>query len=142
MYLWLLFGLIALKVNAQHESEWKPIVGPSVSALKVLPRQSISNRALNVASSSRSSITFNGQTITTNIGDIGTNDAVGPVITVDAPDLTSDIDNNEPHYVGYKNGKILHGFFAAAAAAAAPAQVSEFRCKKTQFERFKIAASY
>lgn len=101
-YLWCLFGLF-VKIHAQQETDWKPIVGPSLS-LKVLPHQSISSRALNIATNSRSSITFNGQTIT-NIGDIGTNDA---------PDLISDIDN-EPHYVGYNGGKILSGFLAAAA---------------------------
>lgn len=111
-FLWFLFGLI-VKINAQHETEWKPILGPRLP-IKLLPQQSISSRVLNMASSSRSSITFNGQTITTNIGDIGTNDAAASVLTVDAPDLTSDIDN-EPHYVGYSGGKILNGFLTAAA---------------------------
>lgn len=124
IYLWFLFGLVVIKIDAQVETDWKPIVGPSLPGLSVrgLPRQTISNRALNTGSGSRSSssITFNGQTITTSIGDVQTNDAVDPVLTVDAPDLVSDIESNEPHYVGYKSGKILHGF----ATAAAP--VSEF----------------
>lgn len=110
-FLWFLFGLI-VKINTQHETDWKPILGPRLP-IKLLPQQSISSRVLNMASSSRSSITFNGQTITTNIGDIGTNDAAGSVLTVDAPDLISDIDN-EPHYVGYSGGKILNGFLTAA----------------------------
>lgn len=112
LYLWYLFGLI-VKISAQHETDWKPIIGPSLP-IKLLPQQSISSRVLNMASSSRSSITFNGQTITTNIGDMGTNDAAGSVLTVDSPDLISDIDN-EPHYLGYNGGKILNGFLTAAA---------------------------
>lgn len=112
-HLWFLFVLIFVKINAQHETDWKPIIGPSLP-IKLLPQQSISSRVLNMASSSRSSITFNGQTITTNIGDMGTNDAAASVLTVDAPDLIPDIDN-EPHYVGYSGGKILNGFLTAAA---------------------------
>lgn len=115
-YLWFLFGFF-VKINAQHETDWKPIVGPNLPQslpLKLLQQQPISNRVLNMASRSRSTITFNGQTITTNIGDIGTNDAAGSGLAIDSPDLISDIDN-EPHYVGYNDGKILNGFLTAAA---------------------------
>lgn len=114
LYLWFLFGLF-VKINAQQETDWKPIVGPNVPQslpLKLLPQRP--GRVLNMGSGSRSTITFNGQTITTNIGDIGTNDAAGSVLGVDSPDFISDIDN-EPHYVGYNGGKILNGFLTAAA---------------------------
>lgn len=115
-YLWFLFGFFA-KINAQQETDWRPIVGPNSPQslpLKLLQQQPISSRVLNMASRSRSSITFNGQTITTNIGDIGTNDAAGSVLAADSPDFTSDFDN-EPSYVGYSGGKILNGFLTAAA---------------------------
>lgn len=116
LYLWFLFGVF-VKINAQHETDWKPIVGPNVPQslpLTLQPQQPISSRVFNTASRSRSTITFNGQTITTNIGDIGTNDAAGSVLAADSPDLNSDIDT-EPHYVGYNDGKILNGFLTAAA---------------------------
>lgn len=117
LYLWFLFGLI-VKNNAQQETDWRPILGsnvPQALPLTVLPHQPVSSRVLNGgASRSRSTITFNGQTISTNIGDIGTNDAAGSVLAVDSPDFSSDIDN-EPHYVGYNDGKILNGFLTAAA---------------------------
>lgn len=115
-YLWCLFGFI-VKMNAQLETDWKPIVGPNLPQslpLKLLPQQPISSRVLSMPSRSRSTITFNGQTITTNIGDIGTNDAAGSVLAVDSPDFISDIDN-EPNYVGYRDGKVLNGFLTAAA---------------------------
>lgn len=107
------FLLISLKlilITAQ-DTEWKPIIGPS---LKTVQQPIIVNSVLNAAATSRSSITFNGHTITTNIGDIGSNDATGPILGVDAPNLSSDI-VEEPGYVGYGAGKILNGFYAANA---------------------------
>lgn len=109
LYFWFVLGLIAT-INA---SEWKPIIGQGPSLKTVQPL--FVDGILNSASSSKSTITFNGQTITTSIGgDVGTNDAAGPGISVDAPDLTSDIEE-EPRYLGYSGGKILNGFFAATA---------------------------
>lgn len=105
----LCLGLI-VTINAQ-ETDWKPIVGPSAQ-LKTVQQPILVNSVLNAASSSRSSITFNGQTITTNIGDIGTNDASGSILALNSPDLASDI-VDEPRYVGYSGGKILNGFLAA-----------------------------
>lgn len=104
------FGLIAT-INA---SDWKPIIGPG-PALKTIEQPILlTDTLLKSSSSSKSSITFNGQTFTTSIGDVGANEAIGPVLTVDAPDLTPEIDN-EPRYLGY-GGKILNGFLAASAA--------------------------
>lgn len=103
---------IIVTINAQ-ETDWKPIVGPS-DALKTVQQPILVNSVLNAASSSRSSITFNGHTISTNIGDIGTNDAVSPILGVGAPDLAADI-QDEPRYLGYNGGKILNGFLAATA---------------------------
>lgn len=104
---------IIITINAQ-ETDWKPIVGPSEAIKTVQQPILVNNNILNTASSSRSSITFNGQTITTNIGDIGTNDASTPILTVDAPDFTSDI-QEEPRYLGYSGGKILNGFHSSTA---------------------------
>lgn len=113
-YLWFLFGLIGTISGQIEIGGWKPITGPS-SGIKTVEAPVLANRVLNTASSSRSSITFNGQTISTNIGDIGTNDATGPILTVDAPDLIGDIEN-QPRYIGYSGGKILNGFLGATAA--------------------------
>lgn len=94
-------------------SDWKPIIGPGPS-LKTIDQPVYLDTILKTSSSSKSSITFNGQTITTSIGDIGANEASGPVLTVDAPDLIPEIDN-EPRYFGY-GGKVLNGFLAPAIA--------------------------
>lgn len=110
-HLLLSFGLIAT-INAQ-ETDWKPIVGP-IAQRKSVQQPILVNSVLNAASSSRSSITFNGQTITTNIGDVGINDAAGSILAVDSPDLGSDI-VGEPRYLGYSDGKILNGFLTATA---------------------------
>ncbi|XP_031635791.1 uncharacterized protein LOC116348800 [Contarinia nasturtii] len=105
VYLSLSLGLI----TALHETDWKPILG-NRPALNIQQPIIVDSLSLKAASSSKSTITFNGQTITTNIGD---NDAAGPVLAVDAPDLTADIDaiDGEPRYLGY-GGKILNGFYA------------------------------
>lgn len=100
-------------ITAINASDWKPIVGPG-RALKRIEQPILLDTLLKASSSSKSTITFNGQTITTSIGDLGANDAAGPVLTVDAPDLTSEIDN-EPRYFGY-GGKVLNGFLAPVAS--------------------------
>lgn len=106
VYISLSLGLI----TALHESDWKPILGNS-PALKTIQQPIVVDTVLKAASSSKSTITFNGRTITTSIGD--GNDAAGPVLTVGSPDLTADIDgiDEEPRYLGY-GGKILNGFYA------------------------------
>lgn len=105
VYLSVSLGLI----TAISASEWRPIVGNGPT-LKAIQQPIIVDSVLNTASSSKSSITFNGQTITTSIGE---NEASGPVSTVDAPDISSDI-NEEPRYLGY-GGKILNGFLPPVA---------------------------
>lgn len=110
VYLSFSMGLI----TAISASDWKPIIGTGPS-LKTIQQPIIFDSVIKTASSSKSSITFNGQTISTSIGDIGSNDAAGPVLTVDAPDLTTDIEE-EPRYLGY-GGKILNGFFAPPTVA-------------------------
>lgn len=107
VYLSVSLGLI----TAINASDWKPIIGTGPS-LQTIHQPIIVDSVLKASSSSKSSITFNGQTITTSIGD---NEAAGPLLTVDTPDLTSDIEE-EPRYLGY-GGKILNGFLAPSAAA-------------------------
>lgn len=104
-------------------SDWKPIVGTS-PVLKTIQPVSF-NGVIKTSSSSKSSITFNGQTITTSIGgDATANEALtGPVLTVDAPDLTPDIDT-ESRYFGYGDGKILNGLYSASAAVSQSKRVN------------------
>ena len=108
VYLSLSLGLITT-INASDDG-WTPIIGTG-PALKTIQPPVIVDTVLRAASSSKSTITFNGQTITTSIGD---NEASAPVLTVDSPDLTSDL-NEEPRYLGY-GGKILNGFYDTAIA--------------------------
>lgn len=109
-----LIGLVS--VNCIDLTDWKPIVGSS-SSLSSLPQQiAVDGSAISSLSSSKSTITFNGQTITTSIGGDGNaNDALGSVLTVDSPDLTSGIDT-EGRYLDYP-GKVLSGFFTSGSAA-------------------------
>lgn len=103
-------GLITV-INAI--SDWKPIIGTG-PALKTIQQPILLNGVVKTSSSSKSSFTFNGQTITTSIGDAAANEAItGPVLSIDAPDLTPDIDT-EPKYYGYGEGKILNGLFTAS----------------------------
>lgn len=103
-------GLITV-INAI--SDWTPIIGTG-PALKTIQQPILLNGVVKTSSSSKSSFTFNGQTITTSIGDAAANEAItGPVLSIDAPDLTPDIDT-EPKYYGYGEGKILNGLFTAS----------------------------
>lgn len=115
------FSLSLGLITAIMASEWKPIIGPGPS-LKTIHQPILIDSVLKTASSSKSSITFNGQTITTSFGDIGANDAAGPVLTIDSPDLTADIEE-EPRYLGY-GGKIPNGFFAPSATVSPPNRIS------------------
>lgn len=108
VYLSLSLGLIST-INASDDG-WTPIVGTG-PALKTFQPPVLVDTVLKAASSSKSTITFNGQTITTSIGG---NEAAAPVLTVDSPDLASDL-NEEPRYLGY-GGKILNGFYDTAIA--------------------------
>lgn len=91
---------------------WKPIVGPRVHRPII-----VDDSAINAASSSKSTITFAGQTISTSIGDIDVNDASGPLITVDPPDLTSDLNGESRYLTNYDGGKVLTGLFTSSATA-------------------------
>lgn len=106
VYLSLSLGLITTVYAS--DGGWTPIVGTG-PGFKSIQQPILVDTVLKAASSSQSSITFNGRTITTSIGD---NEAASPVLTVDAPDLTSDLDD-EPRYLGYE-GKILNGFYDTA----------------------------
>lgn len=108
----LLIGLVS--VNCIDLSDWKPIVGPS--SLKSIPQQFVVDTSVvGSSSSSKSTITFNGQTITTSIGGDGSaNEAVAPVLSVGPSNLESDIDT-ESRYLDYP-GKVLSGFFSASSA--------------------------
>lgn len=119
-------GLITV-INAI--SDWKPIIGTG-PALKSIQQPILLNGAVRTSSSSKSSFTFNGQTITTSIGDAAANEAItGPVLSVDAPDLTPDIDT-EPKYYGYGEGKILNGLFTASPAVVSQTFHAKGNCKK------------
>lgn len=109
VYLSLSLGLINSVITLSDDG-WTPIVGSS-PGLKTIRQPIIVDTVLKAASSSKSTITFNGHTITTSIGD---NDAGSPVLTVGSPDLTSDLDD-EPRYLGY-GGKILSGFLDSPVA--------------------------
>lgn len=109
-----LYLLVSLGFGAAIDSDWKPIIGSGPS-LKHIHRPILLNSVLNTASSSKSTITFNGQTITTNIGDDGLNDAAGSVLAIDAPDLSSSF-VEEPRYLGYGTGKIVNGLFGGSAS--------------------------
>lgn len=97
---------------AESISDWRPIVGPSNGILK--PQQSIQyptvidGSGFHAASSSKSTITFNGQTITTTITD---NNGVGQALSVESPDLSSEIDN-DARFIDYGQGKYSSGFFS------------------------------
>lgn len=108
-----LIGLVS--VHCIDLSDWKPIIGSNPSLKTLNQPIVVDTSALSSASSSKSTITFNGQTITTSIGGDGnTNDGIGSVLTVDSSDLTSGIDT-EGRYLDYP-GKVLSGFFSASAA--------------------------
>lgn len=96
-----LIGLVS--VNCIDLTEWKPIIGTS-SNLNAIPQPIIVDPSIiGSSSSSKSTITFNGQTITTSIGDdANTNDAIGAIDT-------------EGRYLGYP-GKVLSGFLSASQA--------------------------
>lgn len=119
VYLSLSLGLISA-INAS-DGGWTPIVGTRPALKTIQQPIIIGDTVLKASSSSKSSITFNGQTITTSIGD---NDAASPVLTIDAPDLTSDIDD-EPRYLGY-GGKILSGFYDTAVAVSDIHSMNDF----------------
>lgn len=119
-------GLITV-INAI--SDWTPIIGTG-PALKTIQQPILLNGAVRTSSSSKSSFTFNGQTITTSIGDAAANEAItGPVLSADAPDLTPDIDT-EPKYYGYGDGKILNGLFTASPAVVSQTFHAKGNCKK------------
>lgn len=114
----LVFVLGAVIVNDCVDG-WKPIVGPPSPYRSVKRPIVVDDGALHTASSSKSVITFNGQTISTSIGDIEANDASGPVLTVDPPDLTSDLEGNSRVLGGdgeFGTSKFLT-FFGDASAA-------------------------
>lgn len=105
----LLIGLVS--VNCIDLTDWQPIVGTS-SNLNIIQQPIVVDPSIaGSSSSSKSTITFNGQTITTSIGDVAnTNDAVDP-----SSDLNGGAIDTEGRYLGYP-GKIISGFLSAAAA--------------------------
>lgn len=110
-----LIGLVS--VNCIDLSDWKPIIGTS-SSLKAIPQPIVVDPSIiGSSSSSKSTITFNGQTITTSIGDdANSNDAIGSVLTIDpSSDLNGGAIDTEGRYLGYP-GKVLSGFLSASSA--------------------------
>lgn len=111
-----LLGLVSVSVsvNGLELTDWKPIIGTS-PGIKTLHQPILVDGSALVggsSSSSKSSITFNGQTITTSIqGDPSANDAIGTVLTSKLPD---ELDGHG-RYLDYP-GKILSGFFTGSAA--------------------------
>lgn len=103
-----LIGLVS--VNCIDSTDWKPIIGTS-SNLNAIQQQVVVNPNI-IGSTSSSTITFNGQTITTSISD----GAVGSLLTVDpSSDLNGGTVDTEGRYLGYP-GKVLSGFLSASPA--------------------------
>lgn len=121
-----LIGLVS--VNCIDLTDWKPIIGTS-SNLKAIPHSILVDPSIvGSPSSSKSTITFNGQTITTSIGnDANTNDGIGSLRTVDTfSDFNGGAIDTEGRYLGYP-GKVLSGFYSASPA------VSSFDRQSTAF---------
>lgn len=110
-----LIGLVS--VNCIDLTDWKPIIGTSSNLNAITQRIVVDPSLIGASSSSKSTITFNGQTITTSIGDVtNTNDAIGSVLTVDpSSDLNGGVIDTEGRYLGY-SGKVLSGFLSASQA--------------------------
>lgn len=122
-YIWCFTFPLGLITAISAISDWTPIIGTGPS-LKHIQQPILIDGVIKTSSSSKSSITFNGQTITTSIGDSTANEAIGPALSVDAPDLTLDIDT-EPRYYGYDDGKVLNGIFTAPAAVSQSYRANE-----------------
>lgn len=104
-----LFATIAF---TSSQADWKPIIGPG-TALKAQPSLHYPSAILSglngPSSSSKSSITFNGQTISTSIHN------AGPSLSV-TPDLSAHVDvdvEDKARFLDYS--KYLTGFFGPTA---------------------------